>query len=431
MESGNPISIRIQKLANYWMSFKLQEKARFCIWQIEYDEKPFIDRFYSLEETDKGKTFDLFISLTSPFNSTEEYDNLLTHEFATQLHNFNERVENEEDTIFWEPIIDDEKLEKKQFGETLLKNINGLRESLTEEFEEFLVVYLNPKSMKNISQFQEYLIMLAEMDISDKIRFMLTDDISEPFLDKLVQDFPEIAISIVPALDMKGAMQEIASAGDPTNPGVKFQRYFLELCNLAGKGKMKPALQFANKALLIAQKEGWIHLQIAVHIQVGSSWQSAKNTDKALESYEYACRIAENAYNAKDSMGAKLYIQSLFAKASAWISIPDYKKAMELYERSIPVSEEAEEYINLLEGYRMAGFCAECLKEYSHAWEQGQNALQAGKKLEEQIRHDFTLPYVGDMMLRLAKKVKKKDAVDNINLQMIELVGENWQQKLQ
>ena len=87
----------------------------------------------------------------------------------------------------------------------------------------------------------------------------------------------------------------------------------------------------------------------------------------------------------------------------------------------------------LLEAWRMAGWCHEQAGADRDAWRCGQLALEAGDRLPAGQRERSTLPWVGQMLLRLLERHYDRDDRhgDMVRSRLDGMIGTGWQRALE
>lgn len=171
-------------------------------------------------------------------------------------------------------------------------------------------------------------------------------------------------------------------------------------------------------------------MKVAVKMATGGAYLGKKDYNKAYEIYGEAFQHSEKAYKEGDSASGKLAVTTLFSQAAAMISAKKYDIALESYRKAIPFSEETEDFYNQIEAWRMSGYCHKQLKKYDEAWDDNWKALDSGAKLDEQLRKNGTLPFVGHELQLMAEKTNQRDQLDRIEEKMVQLVGADWIEKL-
>ena len=139
-----------------------------------------------------------------------------------------------------------------------------------------------------------------------------------------------------------------------------------------------------------------------------------------------------------DKEGKQLVIHTAMAEASCLIGLKRYLDAASIYDQNAEQimehsmsDDEATNLRMILENQRMAAYCYSVKKQRELAWERSVKALVTAKEMDDETKQGSTLPYVGQALLELAKKRPYKKQKDWIQEQMIELLGEDWEQALE
>ncbi|WP_430931178.1 hypothetical protein [Saccharicrinis sp. 156] len=422
----NPIVQRLKKLTFLWLEFTDEKEARICRWLVKADEVSMIKTFYQLQTSEGNDTADFFIQLSAPLNSVVDYSSGIKNEFLDIIKSIQEESD-EEDIKSWgvsKKFMEDSTLE------SALKIFERFAECLKLP-EGFLVIYLTPASLKKQADLIEWLQIALEIGISERVRFMMMDALEDPLLDELCENYPQLAHTIEPNLNMSAAVKKLASAGDASDPGVKFRKAYVLLTQAIAKQDMSLVKKTSEKAFKIADKNKWPHMKVAVKMATAGAFLGKSDYDKAYDLYGEAFTYSEDAFKEGDIASGKLAVTTLFSQASAMIGAKKFDIALESYERAIPFAIKTEDFYNQMEAWRMAGYCQSRLKKYDAAWEAYAKALDSGEKLDEQLRKSSTLPFVGYELKLLANRTDHADQVDRIEERMIHLVGENWTEKLE
>ncbi len=422
----NAITLRLDKLLGQWAEFSQLPQARIGRWLVASDEPQMIDVFYETESTENGELPDLFLKFETPFTNVQQYGHDLFTTLRQMIDDDREAMREEGITLNFQPLPVDRNLP----GTLLfLNNLANLAGSI-EDLEGKLVAFLSPDKNDNIKQWKQWLIEAIELGIPANLRIMVVDAESQPVFDELAQQYPEHCITLQPNLDMASAMKQLASVGNPGDPSVQFRQAFLALTQAAGTGNLKEVQQLASKALNIAEKQNWLPMQVTVLATLGGTYLGAQQFDQAFDIYGKGLQVAKQAWEAGEPSGGKLAIQAYFSQGATMIAAKKYPDAAAVYEQAVPVAEKIPDYFNLMEAWRMAGYCHEVSKKYEQAWDCNHLALDAGEKLDEETRASSALPYVGQALQRLAKKMGRSKEQAAIFHRMADLVGENWQDKL-
>jgi len=424
---SNAITQRLDLIKSYYQEFIDAPPSLLCLWLIEEDDWQMLESFVQIENTEHAAFNDLFLEFKTPFYTAEQYNQDILDELRAYINDGKSDLESE-------GIQCDIKLPE------VATSINPFLKGLSELFTSFnqpegrIVAWIRPQLINKIKPFEKWLSETLQYEFPSNVRLMMATLKSQHQFEMLTESSPQLVIAVEPELDMPAAMRELASAGDPEDPGVKFRLHYLDMGQAAAKQNLPKVREHGTKALNIAQQqEEWEHLEIAIYIAMANALMHDKSCfDEALELLDKAIATSNSLYNAKNPIGSIMLIQSLFAKGSALIAAGSNIFAAEQFEQAIPVAASDEKStFQLLEAQRLAAFCHEQNRDNDSAWKFYFDALLSAEKLDPQIRANSTLPYVGKSLLRLAPKVKQQHEEAFVIDKMVAYVGEDWEEKIQ
>ncbi len=344
-----------------------------------------IKAFVELAHRSDSDLPDLFFPFDSSFSKTEKYSDDLVDELYHRLQN---EKENSDIDLRWQPTpATSDKTPTLHF----INNFSSFTRTLAMEV--LSVAYLNPPAWS--AGMEHWLLNAVASGIPDHIRFMVLDLADSPMLSRLADLYPDVVETIQPDLDMMTAVIQMASAGDPANPGVKFRKAFVALSQAATKKDVPRFEQLAIEPIGIAREQGWKHLEVAVFALKGSTLLSVQKYKEALATYEDARRISQSAADQGDPIGQILALQMMLCKGSTGIAMNDFKLAAEQFALAGDKAEEIGDPFQLMEARRMQGYCLEQMRDKPAAWGAYHLSLDAGETLDESMRKSSTLPYVG------------------------------------
>lgn len=423
----NAIERRIDLLGELWNEFAENPEPRFLRWLTDGDGAGMIDAFLEVQNGEGGDIPDLFLRFNTPFDDPESHGFRLIEAFQAMY-------EESREVLAEEGIDDNWVCPEPRDGTSDIEALVNVCVSFREHYEGLmlnLAIALLPDAISDPGDWQDWLGELVQAGLPETVRVTVVDRTEAPLLNELAESEPALVSTITPDLDMSGAMNELAKQAGGTGPGAEFRRLYVELTNLASKGDMELMNRKAEAALSIARQENWPALQVAVHLLLAATHLGAGRTDDSIGAYRAGGEAAAEAQKQEDPSGGKLVVQCRFGEASALMADKRYDEAALVYEQTGPVAEEGEDYFMALEAWRMAGYCHQQTGDSESAWQRWLRALDAAEKLDESVRQNSTLPYVGEGLLRLARSYPYKDEADKVRARMAKLAGPDWEEKLQ
>lgn len=424
----NAVERRLDYLGGIWNEFVLDSKSKMLRWLVQPDEYGMVELLFDLQNEEAGDIPDLFIKFKTPFTDTQQFGLNLADELNKQYEDIRKDIGAEGIPSDWEcPVPAQDETDKT----TLLNVCSSFCDYYKDTFEK-LVVYLTPEKVSDINEYQVWLLSFLRSGLPGKVRLTIIDYADKPQFDLLCRAETTLVTTVEPKLDMSDAYEELAEQPQCGGPGVKFRRHYVALLNASTKGDLKKAEQSAASALKIAKKQDWTYLQTAVHMALGATYLNQKNINESLHNYYLAKEYAIKSEESGNPAGPKLVVQTMFAIGSALVNNAKFEDAAKAYLDIVPLTTKLEDHLLTLESWRMAAYCYESVNNVQEAWRCGNAALDAGEKLDVEMRKNTTLPYVGQGLLRLIKKGKVfQDTEKKIRQRMNELVGADWEEKLE
>jgi hypothetical protein len=124
----------------------------------------------------------------------------------------------------------------------------------------------------------------------------------------------------------------------------------------------------------------------------------------------------------------KLQLQAIICEGTCLFSAERFDEAAIAYARGAQLAEQQGDFMLTLEGWRMASFSMERLKEKKSAWDYAMKAVEAGRKMDESARAQSTLPFLGQALLRLSPN---NDIDKQIKLSFTEMLGDGWLENIE
>ncbi|MCK5507481.1 MAG: hypothetical protein KAI50_03050 [Desulfobacterales bacterium] len=423
----NPIEQRLDYLSSLWNEFAKDPEPRLLRWVLDDDSIRMVELLIELQNEEVGDIPDLFIRFEVPFTDIKSYPLEL-------LKSLNDQYEESRKDIAEEGLQTDWRCPHQQSTE------NGVQAFARAcmSFRKFykgkmlaLALFLAPSQISSMEHWRDFLIALVRSEFPPTIRITVIDHLDRQMFNELCEAEPKLTRTITPELDMPSALEEIAEMAEGVGPGNDFRKLFVKLSNAAAKGNVKAVNKLAIAALLIAKKQKWFDLQVAVQMVLGAMHLGKGAVAESLAAYREAGKLAVQAEQSGHPAGGKLVVQTRFAEAGALLGDGKYAEAAPLYEGIAPLAGAQNDPFLELEAWRMAAYCYEMSEQLKDSWRCGNQALDTGERLDEELRSNSTLPFVGQQLLGiLARQNANKKYEQEIRQRMIALVGEDWEEKL-
>ncbi len=426
----NAIERRLDQIEAIWGEFTGNDQARLLRLVLDSDGTQLLDAFLEWQNEEASESPDLFLRFHEPVENASGYGLVLRDSLIEQFDEIREGIAAE--GIAAEGIPADWQCPPLVPGRSDTANFLHAAESLLEKYGDMmenLAVVLTPASIADADNWCQWLVRLvARPDMPPRLRFLVVDSTAAPVLERLAESEPQRVVTVAPDLDMPGAYAELVREIPGSGPGFTFRRLFVALTQAAAVGNVAAAVYSAQRAAAIAQEQDWPQLATAVQMALGAAYFAAGDVGQTLACY----RAANQAIAGRSEPGAaKLDIQTRFAEGAALVGNQQFAEAAEVYEGIGPLAEQQQEPFAALEAWRMAAWCRETAGEKPRAWRRAVKALEAGQQLDEAMRPNSTLPYVGQLLLRLVADGVNPDQEDMVRQRMVSLVGEDWESRIE
>ncbi len=419
---ANPIQQRFEKLEGLWATFTEDPDARLLRWLADDDSNQMLQLFADLQNEDVTEIPDLFVQFKAVFESSETYTDTLIESLIAQFEEIRPALAQEDISVAWVAP----KMSKPAAPKDLVNVLTSFFRSY-ESLMEHLVIVLFPAFVADAVAWNDWLTKLMMAGIPGEIRFMVVDSIGSPQLSQLAKTQAKTVRSVDPQLGMPTAYEEIVAAVPGSGPGHDFRTSFVALTNAAGQGNVALAQEAAGRAIAIAKEQQWHYLVSTAQMALGAAFFAAGKLAETLQCY----RAANQAIAGSDDVASrKLDVPTRMAEGSALIAAEQYEEAATVFQNAAVVAAKQSETASELECWRMAGWCHETADQPEQSWKCAEKALAVGRALPPADRATSTLPYVGQMLLRLADAGTNRNRRSEVDDQMVQLMGENWEESL-
>jgi len=432
MPTANPIEKRLQLAAEGWESILAHPDARLARLLGTPDDRQLFEGFLTFESDENGQLPDLFLRFGDEFTGIDAYVIALQKALKVQVEDFAAEAKESGESLpegapeAWAPPPPAPGGDPIDFWMATL--VDFMRKY--GSFFESVGIYLEPAGVGSAHEWMKFLLAVAKhADHPANARHLVWDDHANPQLEPLCRAEKVRVMTQPMDLDMPGAMNEVAAEADDGSAGATYRRHFTALATSGGQGDLPAAKAHSEKALAIASQEKWPALEVAAHMALAATLLGAKEFAQAYETYGAAEKSAQTAIAAQDPSGAKLELQAVAGKASTRVSAGDFQGAGVDYEIMAHKAEAQNDDRMALEGWRMAGYCREALKDWDGAYERNGKAIKVAEKMKMEDRETSTLPYVGQAFTRITQHTRQNQA-SQVKAYIDKLLP-GWEKKVQ
>lgn len=440
--------------AEQWESFSNDSQLLVCRWFVDKEAYLWVEGYFEREASEAGATNDLFIRFNTPFINADQYERALARDFQHMLNeytaeqqaskkdkNADEDGSIKDETGFTKQYIEEEmdsanirikrrniSIRKGKPSSSWMSNLSEFAEQVPD-FEGNIIAYLSPEKNESINQWVSWIVEKLQYPFPARVKWMIVDTYDFPLFDFLLGQFPKRVFTIKPNLDVDQLMQDLASVGNPSDPGVQFRQAFVALTQAAGKADQDKVEKHGNEALTIAKREGWIHLEVTIHMTQAGALIGMRSYQLALQKYQVAEKLAIAGYSDGKEECSRLIVQAQYGMGNCYIAFQQYEDALSIYEKASFQAEEIKDTFLQMEAERMMAYCLEADGNHPAAYQCFYTSLETGKQLDEATRINSTFPYIGQQLIRLAQKLGKGAEIVSIREMMLEYAGPDWENK--
>jgi tetratricopeptide (TPR) repeat protein len=401
----NAIERRVDRLAEQWQAFAADPALRLLRWRAAADDLRMVDLFVDVQGEKLGTTPDVFVRLRPEFGDPSRYARDLLSAFLDQYDAARHELEAQGIAAGWqhpEAAVD-------ETDPAFLVRVATSFQAYYADRMQCLVLVLAPGAVADDRAFAAWLIDLVQQGLPATLRLMVPDAADAPRLDGLDEMAPGLAVTIDPTLDMPGALEELARSEGAEGPAKLFRVNLTSIANAGAKGNLTAAERAAGRALEVARKEDWADQALVAHMALAAVYLSAGRADDAVGCYRKASIAADTVAAKGHPAAARLRVTAAMSEGAALVAAARWREAAAAFEHAAPLADAAGDPLLLLEAWRMAGWSHEQAGADRDAWRCGQQALAAGERLPAEQRGQSTLPWVGQMLLRLLDRYYRDD----------------------
>lgn len=435
MTDTNPIQHELEKLDDQWEDFTSSKLPLFR-WYFSADDIQLGLTFIKVKEQLDEKNPELFIHLHSEFYELDAFGRALADEMNEMIEEGIADAELEETQENVSPATIHSW--QKPTLDNSLNGFNCIFRSCKHALDSFgdyvhnIVLVITPARVHSADEYTHWwkscCDIHARYDWPENLKLVLFDTEKNSTLAALAHNNPQHFYSVDAPVDMSAAINAVLRNVDDGSPTAAFRQLTVDLQKAVGKGD-KPALEkSAAAAIALAQQHRWFDMWVVTLLTRAAGYLHFQAYELALADYRNAQLIAAQGVQENVPGCNKLQLQSMICEGTCLFSAERFAEAANAYAKGAQEAEQQDDAMLTLEGWRMASFSMERLKEKQSAWSFAMKALEAGRKMEPEQRSQSTLPFVGQALLRLSPNSE----VDNqIKFNFAELLGADWLENLE
>jgi tetratricopeptide (TPR) repeat protein len=435
MNKANPVQQELEKLDEQWEDFISSQLPVFH-WYFSPDDIQLGLTFIKAKEQLDEKNPELFIHLHSEFLASDAFGRALAEEMNHMIEDgiadagLAEAHENAlpSTTHQWsKPELND-----------CTTGFNCIFRSCTQALASFgdyvhnIVLVITPSRIKNPTQYTQWWAECCNIhsryDWPKSLKLVVFDTDRNSALSTLAHEQPTHIHSVEAPVDMAAAIQAILREVDDGSPNAKFRQHTVDLQKAVGKRDKSAIDSLSAAAIALAEQHHWLDMWVVTLLTRAAGYLSLKTYDVALKDYRNAQVIAAQGEQENVPGCDKLQLQAMVCEGTCLFSAERFDEAAIAYAKGAQLAEQQQDLMLTLEGWRMASFSMERMKDKNQAWDYAIKAVEAGRKMNEEQRPQSTLPFLGQALLRLSPN---SDVDKQIKLSFTELLGEGWLENIE
>jgi len=428
----NPVAVRIGRLQEQWFQ-ETEQHPDYVLarWLIHSDDADFLNGFLKLESSPHGELMDIFVVLFSSFFSSDTFAKAIIVDWI-EMYKLGSDGHTPENSWHYQKY--EQKLEALASTDTgthlLLEMLQDFSTFATNDTQPLVVTFI-PRSISNYQEYSDWVYnLIAENDIPAVIKFAIVDYAEHNYYSGLTAIDHKKTIEINPGnLDMRGALNQLASQGNQSDPQIQFRICMMKMGEATAKKNKQSLNEWGDKILMAAQRSGDRGMLASAHLIYGGFLMHFNVKEETEPMLQKALQVAKSAVTANPDH-ATILIQ-VYGYLGALESMNGgYKKALEYFVKQADSSVEHSLLTIALSSYKNIIYLCHTHgfeKEYEEYTEKG---YQLGLVISDQELKvsDYSFIAYHYLGLNQHKNTEKGDVLDQ---RMQQLYGIDWKENLQ
>lgn len=360
MNEHNPIAHLVTKLQQTWIKeVSSNEELAMVRWMILPEEARLYEGFVHLESTPQGAIPEVFIVLMCPFVSKGSFTRDLIQtwvEMAEKDQKTKEVLNAHGNPFNWDTTrFKIEKTVKEEEAKSLFfELIDSFRKASGIE-DTLLNVVLMPYQIADIQAYGKWLEALYSGEFPTYLRCCIFDLKEESYFDPLIKKLdPTYVKTLNPDLDYQAAVQQVIQSGNPSQPGVKLQRYIYQMSQATAARNLDKLNQLGTSCLKEMRKAREKVLLATAHIAYAGMLFHFKAHRQIQDLLRQGLSITQNRAKEGDTTCQALVLQYYNFLGSSQQLSKKYLPAINSYRKGAEAAIEAGQYMQAVNSFRLA-----------------------------------------------------------------------------
>lgn len=433
MNEHNPIAHLVHKIQQTWINeVSSSEDLALVRWMILPEEARLYEGFVHLESTPHGAIPEVFIVLMCPFVSKGSF----THDLIQAWVEMAEKDEKTQKALnalgkpfVWDtaPFKVEETLKEEEANALFIEQISSFRKARGME-DNMMNIVLMPYQISAINEYAKWLEELYSGDFPAHLRMCIFDLKDESYFDPLLEKLDlKYVKTLNPDLDYQGAVQQVMQSGNPSQPGVKLQRYLYQMSQATAAKNSDKLNQLGTSCLKEMRKAREKVLLATTYIAYAGMLFHFKAHQQIQDLLKQGLGITQSGAKEGDATCHALLVQYHNFLGSSQHLDKQYKAAINSYQKGAEAAIGAGQNMQAVNSFTLA---ADLAKKHQPAI--FSDLLEKAFSLKEELNPD-EIKLSGFLRLALTYcdwhkyKGEPQKAVE-ANQKMISLFGSSWRQ---
>lgn len=426
----NPIAQLITTIQQKWIDeVSPHNHIQLVRWLIKPDQARLYEGFLRLESTPNGGLPDVPIVLLTAFENKETHSKKLVQDWIDTFkkdEKLQQNLEARNLKFDWDVLEFETKLgnENTDCDVLLLEMLSTFQKAMPNS-QLPLALSLYPYSVEETKEYGKWIDAILQLGLPYKVRIMFFDYVEERYFDQLVKKHNDVSTSLAVPLDLQGAINKIASAGDPNDPEVQFRQCMIEMSKSVTKKNVQRLHTWGKKGLSVTQKSGSKSAFATAHVIYAGMLFNFKEHQTIEELLQKGLAIAKQGLSGGDETCKPIIVQNYGYQASCKQLQKQKDTAADLFCKQADISIEY-------------GFGPQALT----AWWLGYNVIKKrdkkryidivtkgyryGVSLTPEMIKSTCMAYIAADYYNIAENNRDTNECEAIDIFMKEIEGDEW-----
>lgn len=432
---NNPIQQRMYVLLQKWTKAINTPGVKIVRIHAEPDENSMIEDFFLYMLAVDTDQEDLVIVLESALDTIDTYGTALLKELEKEITQWNEADKPEGfafEQIQWK--ADYSLIDPKNEAACFVRNINALANQLIPDQKTKMSIVLRMFHATD-KEACSWLGKALQAQLAPHVVLGIADDTEWSLYDKLVQEHRKEVYTIIPNLDMDGAVEELAAMANPAEQESPYRIHFLKLMKAVKTRKAKEVQTEAKNCLDLALESlktnsNWISQIVAVYTLLYNDQLGYKNYEEGIYFASKACEASLYAIGRIEAdMAYRLVGQTHLGRGGLYGLTKKWEEAQADFQLAADHYEACNDYLMQCEALRLSGWAYEGNKQSQKELEAYLQAFALSDKINPDTLKASSFPLVAQKLYEhdLRHKQFSDDQMAEI---LMPLYGADWKKTI-